>query len=527
MVVPFLIALIVGSWFLWQFYEDHRRESSAYSRAELALRSGDFVGALDAFAEAGSYRDAAERRLATQTELAPVRTAYLDALASLDNGQYEAAIDLLTPIHEAYPGYENVEELLESSRSGLLHSLERDVELAIARRNWMEADHLLERLSSLDPDNPIYPQRLLALRSAHAPIIFVRSGHLYQIGPDLADEKVLFDEFQIAAPSWSPDRRKIAFYSAEASRSQTASLFVLDYSTGEVTLISEQASPDPFVAWKPDSTSIAFVSYEITEVSPSRDRTYLTIYNLANGQISPIHPPKLAEPAPGVVFLTDVTSPSWSPDGDQIAYIAIRRPNAPVEGITSKVSSVLIADVNTGMSKDISERLLPAVAAVAWSPTSAMLLAWEAQGGTVWFESSETAIHLIDLTNASIERLTLRTEVTGRPVWAPDGEKFAVVMGSNFVRIRWLPGKREFNTSVEIDVSGHLTWSPDGNDVIAVSSDSSKPSMVISIDSTGFDQRTLPIAFDGNWPNVGLHWGPRTPPAAFSSESDVESQPTS
>jgi len=224
MVLPFLVALVVGSWFSWQIYDEYRSEAAAYGRAEQALKTGDYVAAVDAFGEAGAFRDAPERRLSTQESLAPVRTAYLDALSALESGEIEAAIALLRPIHGSLPGYENAALLLETAQSGLLRALERDAELAITRRNWMEADHILARLAGLDPENTGYAQKLLDLRLNHAPIIYVKSGSLFQIGPDLADERLLFDEFSLAGPTWSPDRRKITFFSSEASQS-AVSLF--------------------------------------------------------------------------------------------------------------------------------------------------------------------------------------------------------------------------------------------------------------------------------------------------------------
>lgn len=321
MVLPFLVALAVGGWFSWQIYDEYRRESAAYARAEKALENGDYVAAVDAFGEAGAFRDAPERRHSTQEELAPFRTAYLDAMSALDSGDFEAAIALLEPIHNSLPGYENVSVLLDTAELGLLRRLERDAEIAIARRNWMDADHILTRLAGLDPKNTGYAQRLSDLRLNHAPILYVKSGSLYQIGPDLADDRLLFDEFSIAAPLWSPDRRRITFFSSEASRSAIATLYVFDYETKQAVMISEVAAPDPYVAWNPDSQSIAFVTRELKNFSVSRDRTYISIYNVETGAIDAMYAPAAAGFPPEVEFINDVASPTWSHQGLSLIHI--------------------------------------------------------------------------------------------------------------------------------------------------------------------------------------------------------------
>jgi Tol biopolymer transport system component len=202
----------------------------------------------------------------------------------------------------------------------------------------------------------------------------------------------------------------------------------------------------------------------------------------------------------------------------------IRRPTTPITGVANKFSDVYIADLGAGAVVNLTNRLLPAAAAVAWSPVDDRLLIWEAQGGTAWFESSETAIHLFDLSEGRIDTLTSRTETTGMPFWSPDGSKFAVVVGDSLLRIRWLPGMRETSISLDQQVSGHITWAPDGNALIAVSTESSEPSVLIPVPDGASDQVHFPVAFDGNWPNVGLQWSSLTPPGQNDAGTSIDQQ---
>jgi hypothetical protein len=513
MALPFVVALIVGSWFSWQIYDDHRQEAAAYARAEAALEAGDYVGAADAFGEAGSYRDAPDRRSATLDLLAPVRAAYLDAISALERGSYEEAILLLTPIHETLPQFERTAIVLEQAQAGKIRTLERQVDLAVTRRDWLAADHLLQELIAAAPEDDRYPERLMTLRMAHAPILFAHAGALYQIGPDMTDRRLLFDEFPAVAPQWSPDRRLITVFDAGAARSQTASLYVMDTATGDVALVSDQAAPDPTLSWSQDGQWVAFVTNETSGVSSLRDRTYLSLYNVVTGEISALFAPPVEDMPSDARFLTDVSSPTWSPDGKHIAFVAVRRPSSLDSGPTERFADVYVADLRTGEIRNITQRTMPAVASVVWSPVDDLLLTWETQEGAAWFEGSETTVRLIDLRDGSIERLSERTSVAGKPAWSPDGTRFAVVTGDATVSVHAIDGSGTASITLEWELGGGLSWSPAGNALLAIAADSSMPSAIFAIEGDALEPAPVMIEFDGAWPNPGPQWGPFSPPA--------------
>src|SRR5262249_9160561 len=155
--------------------------AAAYDRAERALAADDYETAIADFSRAGSYRDAAGRRAATQAELAPYRDAYYDGVAALDAGRYEDAIAALLPVARDLPTSPHVPPPPEEARRQRAGDLDRDAEVAIVRHDWLAADHALSQLLAEDPENADLAARLAALRLDHAPIVFTRDAALYVV----------------------------------------------------------------------------------------------------------------------------------------------------------------------------------------------------------------------------------------------------------------------------------------------------------------------------------------------------------
>jgi dipeptidyl aminopeptidase/acylaminoacyl peptidase len=504
MLLPFAMALLVGGWFAWSVLSVHRDEAAAYRRAESALVNGDYGGAVEAFAQAGSYRDAAERRIATQQLLAPIRTAYLDAMTALEREEFDIAIALLEPIAESMPGFEDVGVRLEEARTGQRRALERDVDLATVHRDWMAADDALSQLIELYPDEPSYPQRLQRLRENHAPLIFVREGMLYQIGPDGQDESLLFDDFPVAAPQWSPDRRYITFFDGGAGRSAVTTLYLFEYRTGNLEIISDWAAPDPFIAWNADGSRLAFVVNAATSDMKPSDRTRLALFDPAALKLDLL--PLPSSDAKSASELDGITSPTWSPDGDQLAYVAIWRADPPEPHNTNGFADVYVTDLTTGTARNLTDHAIPRAAYVTWSPASDDLLVWESRVGVAWADSAETAIWLLSASTGERLRLTSRADTTGWPSWSPDGQSYAVVAGGFTIVLRTLTGTELIRAEAEWPLAGRITWSPAGTDLLAVAASPNHPSSILHVGQENDALIPLPIASDGQWPNLGPQW---------------------
>jgi tetratricopeptide (TPR) repeat protein len=502
MIVPVILLLSSGVTVAARYRTERAALADAYHRAERALATGDYDAAIAYFAQAGTYRDAAARRATTQAELAPYRDAYYDGAAALEAGRYDEAIASLLPVARALPKYEDVLALLDDACTGRNADLARDADLAVARHDWLTADRLLSDLLAADPGNTALAERLAALRRDHAPILFTRDSSLYTIGPDLVDERLITDRFTVAAPAWSPDRSRIAFYVPDPEHLGLALLYVIDADGANPRQLAARALVDWWPLWSPDGARIAFTSAAGFNVGEERGKTSIHVVDLATGVETDLTSGRFS----------DVTSATWSPTGDRIAFVSLRIYNAVGLGnVRNREGEVFIADVATGQMTSITEDRLLGAARVAWSPAEDRLLVLTVEGSSAWYEYPRTAIHLIDLASGATELMTPRTQTVGPPYWSPDGTRFAYVEGNTeqgnaLLRVRWLTGRREAGIGIARPTTDMITWSPDGTALIVMARDPALGSTLVPLGDGPSAQVNLPIAFDLQ-PSLGpLQW---------------------
>lgn len=514
-LLPLILVITAGGAVGARYRSEQSTLAASYERAERALAAGDYDTAISAFAQAGDYRDAAARRLATLTEIAPHRDAYYDGAAALDAGRYDDAIAALLPVARALPTYEDVITLLAEARRQRDRGLARTVEIAVARHDWLAAERGLVQLAAADPEDTAVAARLDSVRRDHAPILFTRNAALYVIGPDLADEYLISDAVPAAAPAWSPDRSQIAFFSPAEDAVGVAKLYVIGADGSGLRKVADLAVMDWWPAWSPDGTRIAFTSLASFNIAGERGIASTHVVDLTTGVETDLTSSRF----------TSATSVTWSPTGDRVAFVSQRVYNSIGLGnVRATEGEVFVADLATGELTSITGDRLPAVDRVTWSPTEDKLLAYAREGTTATTGQTRTSIHLIDLTTGNIEQLTQRTQNVGPPYWSPDGTRFAFVegatdQGNSVVRVRWLGGRREAGIGVPHSITLMLTWAPDGKALIAMASDPDLGSSLIPLLDGPGSQVDLPIVFDLD-DNLGpLQWSPSNPAPQPSTPS--------
>ena len=498
-VAPILALLALGTGYR---RAEQAELASWYARGAAAEAAGRYPEALDAFAAAAGYRDAAARRAGLAAALAPAQEGYLRGAHALGVGDHDAAIAALLPVVRQLPRYQDATDLLAEARRLRAADLLRRADAAEARRDWLAAERALAALQTTDPTDAALAARLAALRRHHAPLVLARDHALYLVGPDGADERLLTAEVPVTRPTWSPDRTRIAFVAGNPNDGRSAAdLYVIGSDGAGLTKLTGEVHPNALPAWSPDGTRIAYTSVDRWNLR--REQGLLTVH--------------VVDVATGVdVDVTSATrrhamTPTWAPTGDRLAFVSRRLPDTAALPSTGGPGDVYVLTPATGELADLTEGRVPGVLRVTWSPPGDRLLLYArssaANAGTT---GTDAQLFALDAHHGELTLLAADVEavsIAWAPTWAPDGERVAYVNGTKTVVIRE-PNGRETRFDTAGSLSGALTWSPDGRALLAISADPRQPSAVIEFGETGPFLSELPITYDADWPTGTPQWSP-------------------
>jgi Tol biopolymer transport system component len=491
-VLPILVMLAGGGLAFAERQAEQQSLESAYRRAETALAAGDYTAAIAAFADAGAYRDAVERKEAITAQIAPYRGYYLDGVDALAGGDYDGAIAAFGKVERELPGFEDAAELLVEARKIRTEALLLQLDEAEVQRDWLLAERLLGQLLADDPDNAMLRDRLYQLSITHAPIVFARNGAIYTIGPDSLDERLISDELHATWPTWSPDKTRIAFYASIDDEVANYALFVVDADGSNVTQLVDQIGLEGWIQWSPDGTRIAYTSVADFTLGKQEGVASIHIVDVASRQ-------DIDYTSGSFHF---ALSPSWSPDSTRIAFVSKKIYNRGA-AVGRRVEGALhMLDSRTGQITDIAEHELPFADYVTWSPAEERLLIYSSEVTSGWSESMITTIAMYDVATGVLEKVTNRSESVSIPAWSPDGSRFAFTEGSNSIQIHSVNGAK---TWVEMPraITPFLSWSPDGSRLLAPAYDPDAASIILVIDE-GRTTIDFKLVFDF----AGVSYGP-------------------
>ena len=211
-------------------------------------------------------------------------------------------------------------------------------------------------------------------------------------------------------PSWSPDGKRIVFFSNRDGHAidgrLTSEIYVMDSDGGNQQNLTNDPHDDRYPSWSPDGERIAFVS---DRDGPAQ---YFDIYVMDSdgGNLQRL----TSDP-------NDDRHPSWSPDGERIVFGARREGH--FETKFAVTYEIYVMDSDGGNLQRLTENRKN-----DWFPS------WSPDGKRITFASDRKGdivnieIYVMDADGGNLQRLTENRVHDWQPSWSPDGER--IVFGA-------------------------------------------------------------------------------------------------
>jgi len=178
-------------------------------------------------------------------------------------------------------------------------------------------------------------------------------------------------------------------------------------------------------------------------------------------------------PRPLLNSTDPIMSPSWSPNGKQIAYVSFEKKHA----------SIYLQDVGTGGRRLVSE-FRGINGAPAWSPDGRKLALVLSKGGA-------PSIYVMDLSSYQLTQMTHDFYINTEPAWSRDGQ--SIIFTSN--RSGKTPQIYQMNLanrsisrlSYDGNYNARASFTPDGNHIVMLNRESTIFNIgILDLDGGGF-----------------------------------------
>jgi TolB protein len=237
-------------------------------------------------------------------------------------------------------------------------------------------------------------------------VLFVREGKVYQIDQDGADQKLVSStNRQAMSPAWAADGRHFAYMEFQAGKGW---LYFQEMGTDKRTAVSTTGTALDFTpAFSPDQQTMVFsrATEEGTDLYSINIKNNCCLRRLTVGRFS------------------DNLSPTFSPDGQRIAFVSTR-PGLPQVYVMAAdgTDQQLFAPFDYGVTGSSN--------APEWSPDGQSVAFHRDVAGTL-------QVFVLDVRTRTVRQLTS----VGRnedPTWAPDSRHLAFVSDRSGYRQLWI-----------------------------------------------------------------------------------------
>jgi len=237
-------------------------------------------------------------------------------------------------------------------------------------------------------------------------VLFVRDGKVYQIDQDGADQKLVSStDRQAMSPAWGADGRQFAYMEFQAGKGW---LYLQEMATGKRIPVSTTGKALDFTpAFSPDQQTMVFsrATEEGTDLYSINIKRNCCLQRLTVGRFS------------------DNLSPTFSPDGQRIAFVSTR-PGLPQIYVMAAdgTDQQLFAPFDYGVTGSSN--------APEWSPDGQSVAFHRDVAGTL-------QVFVLDVRTRTVRQLTS----VGRnedPSWAPDSRHLAFVCDRSGYRQLWI-----------------------------------------------------------------------------------------
>lgn len=237
-------------------------------------------------------------------------------------------------------------------------------------------------------------------------VLFVMDGKVYAIDQDGADQRLVSSSDHSAmSPAWAADGRRFAYMEFWEGHGR---LFVQDVASGKRSAVATTGQALDFTpAFSPDGKTLAFSR-------ATEEGTDLYTVNIKDGCC-------LQRLTVGRFY--DNLSPTYSPDGQRIAFVSTRAGLPQIYAMAADgTDQQLLAPFDYGATGSSN--------APEWSPDGQSVAFHRDVGGTL-------QVFVLDVRTRAVRQLTS----VGRnedPTWAPDSRHMAFVSDRSGYRQLWI-----------------------------------------------------------------------------------------